>query len=142
MHEQDRYVDLFEREYQDAKDEFLRLTQLFKDVCWYNFETVCRSWEAPWRKSVPSSTVELLGYNVTRWWNNGHMRERCRCPTWYYGEVRHAPKLPPLIVLTELLAAKEYMFACEQQISAPYDWAPGGKRYEALKQTTLVGKLI
>ena len=36
----DWYVDRFEREYKMARDEFLRLSALFKDVCWYNFETV------------------------------------------------------------------------------------------------------
>ena len=47
----------------------------------------------------------------------------------------------PEVVQRELKEAKEYMEACRTQISAPYDWAPGGALYEALRKTTAVGHM-
>ena len=51
-----------------------------------------------------------------------------------------APPLPPQILESELKAAKAYMDHCDAQRNAPFDWAPGGKLYDALLQSTLVGK--
>ena len=136
----DWYTDRFEREYNDARDEFLRLSELFKDVCWYNFETRCRNWTHPWRKSDPDSVIELHGMHFDQFWNKGRRRESGHFPIWFNGAVAGAPELPPQIVLHELQAAKEYMLACEKQIAAPYEWAPGGKLYEALRRQTAVGK--
>ena len=135
----DWYADRFEREHRDARAEFLRLSELFKDVCWYNFETSCAKWRRPWPLSDPDSLVELHALVFHRKWNRGRLIEHGRFPLYYSGPVAEAPKLPPEIVLHELQAAKEYMLACEKQVSAPYDWAPGGPAYIELQRTTAVG---
>lgn len=136
----DFYVDRFAQEYREARDEYLRLCYLFKDVCWYNFETACSSWRAPWRASVPQSDVHLQGVRIRQHWRRGHLMEHTTFPDWYLGPVDAAPPLPPEIVLVEMKAAKEYMHACERQMSAPLDFAPGGAAYQELVRTTLVGK--
>jgi len=133
------YTQRFEREYRDAREEFERLSQLFKDVCWYNFETTCRNWRDPWRFSDPNSTVDLHAHVYERKWLRGCLMESGRFPYWFKGTIRDAPTLPPQIVLNELRQAKEYMHACQQQITAPYDWAPGGHLYDELRRTTSVG---
>ena len=135
----DWYTARFEREYRDAQEEYVRLRELFKDVCWYNFEVTCRTWRTPWRESEPDSHVELCGMRFHRAWNRGRLMEHGSFPMWYEGPVRDAPALPPQIVLNEIKAAREYMVACEKQLTAPKDWAPGGDLYEELRRTTLVG---
>mgnify|MGYP001464528421 CR=1 FL=1 len=134
------YEDVFKLEHKQARDEWLRLCSLFKDVCWYNFETACNGWKYPWRVTNPYSPVSLTGRRFVQRWVRGSLMEHGTFPVWFSGDVKDAPKLPPEIILNELVAAKEYMVACERQISAPYDWAPGGAMYEALLRTTLVGK--
>ena len=125
-----------------ARDEFLRLSALFKDVCWYNFETVCNTWKGPWRYSDPDSKVTLDGMRFRQHWIRGCLMEHGTFPVYYDGPVHSAPALPPNIVLIELMAAKEYMDLCERNRSAPLDWAPGGCKYNALLRSTLVGKKL
>jgi len=134
------YEERFKREHKAAQDEFLRLSSLFKDVCWYNFETACQVWRKPWRNSDPESLVLLHGMCFTQKWRRNCLLEEGKFPLYYEGPVETAPKLPPEIVLLELLEAKKYMQHCETQLSAPYDWAPGGSLYKELVRTTLVGK--
>ena len=134
------YVGRFEREYRDAQTEFVRLSQMFNDVCWYNFETKCRNWKCPWRQSQRESPMELRGMRFTRKWNRGRLMEHGYFPVWYVGRIDEAPCLPPEIVLKELMDAKKYMDACDKQRTAPYDWAPGGDLYNELQRVTLVGK--
>lgn len=134
----DWYTDRFEREHRDARAEFVRLSELFKDVNWYNFETTCRAWMHPWHESDLDSPVQLHARVVTQKWARGCLFEHGRFPMYYEGPVRDAPKLPPEIVLIELRDAFDYMKACEKQMSAPYDWAPGGFLYEHLRRTTVV----
>ena len=138
----DWYSDRFEREYRDARAEFLRLSELFKDVCWYNFETTCREWRYPWRRSDMDSLIILRAIVFKRKWNKGNLIEHGHFPEWYAGCVQDAPTLPPQIVLHELLAARDYMHACEKQMTAPYDWSPGGQLYEHLRRTTAVGQCV
>ena len=118
----------------------MRLSELFKDVCWYNFETNCRKWRGPWRHTDPQSHVELHGMHFERKWNRGCLVEHGRFPVWFEGAVCDAPSLPPEIVRKELLNATDYMLACETQVRAPRDWAPGGPLYEELRRTTMVGR--
>lgn len=136
----DGYVDRFEREAREALDEFVRLKELFKDVCWYNFETRCRDWRRPWRRSDHGSSIELHAHTYEHHWNRGHRREVARYPYYFQGELRDAPPLPPQIILVELQIALDHLRACKECVSASYDWAPGGKKYEALRRTTLVGR--
>ena len=134
------FVERFEEEFFYARQEYVRLGNLFRDVCWYNFETECRKWNAPWRPSDPDSFVHLFAHRYKLQWNRRHLRESACFPCYYTGPVSDAPPLPPQIVLAELEQAKQYMEACRSQTSAPIDWAPGGAKYEALRRTTKVGK--
>ena len=136
---QESYKTRFEREYRDAKEEVTRLSELFKDVCWYNFETTCRKWRHPWRQSKSDSLIELHAHRYEKYWNRRHLCEAAKFPYYYQGTLEDAPPIPPEIVLNELREAELYLKACTEQIFAPYDWAPGGAKYEALRRTTLVG---
>ena len=135
----DWYTIKFEREFKDARAEFLRLSQLFQEAIWYNFEVNCRKWKGPWRGSAPESLVAIQGMSFVRKWNKGQLIEYGEFPDWYRGPVHAAPPLPPIILLHEMKQARAYMEACEKQVTAPYDWAPGGCLYESLRRTTLVG---
>ena len=136
----DWYTERFEREYKDARTEYIRLLDLFQEVCWYNFETQCKLWKGPWRRSDWDSDIELLGMRFQRKWSRGCLMEHGHFPVWYAGPIGKAPLLPPQIILQELQSAKEYMEACETQQSAATDWAPGGPLFAKLARQTLVGK--
>ena len=120
--------DEFDAEYRRAVAEYERLSALFREVCWYNFETVCRHWREPWHESFDISVVELHGVRAT----TRDLRERVEFPSYYRGAIRDAPSLPPQIVLAEVRAAQDYAEYMEKQRRAPYDWAPGGVEYEKL----------
>jgi hypothetical protein len=64
MRLKDLMCEEFEAEHQRAKDECDRLNALFKDVCWYNFETQCRAWREPWPVSWLDSRIELHGVRI------------------------------------------------------------------------------
>ena len=51
--------DTFDADYKQSRIEVKQLTVLYKDVCWYNFETTCRSWKAPWHISWEESPISL-----------------------------------------------------------------------------------
>ena len=136
----DWYTERFALEHKMAQDEFLRLSLLFKDVCWYNFETIAKNWRAPWPPTEMDSDVELLGMSFTQHWNRGALYEHGTFPAWYRGPIRDAPSMPPQILLSEMLEAKRYMKHCKEQITAAYDWAPGGSKYDMLRRLTMVGK--
>ena len=50
------YEDVFTLEHKQARDEWLRLGSLFKDVCWYNFETACIAQDPSLRFAVSRSS--------------------------------------------------------------------------------------
>ena len=131
------YTDLFNVQLMDAEIESFRLSQLFEDVCWYNFETHCRTWKHPWRRSDPDSHVYLLGANYQKLQGE---RECATFPTYWDGRIADAPQLPPQIVFGELRDAVKRVDHLKEQVSAPFDWAPGGEKYEALRRNTLVGR--
>ena len=58
--------------------------------------------------------------------------EQCTFPIWYSGSVEDAPALPPSIIYNELKHARAYMHFMKEQITAPHDYAPGGRAYEKL----------
>lgn len=132
------YRERFARELREAREEVRRLSQLFKDVCWYNFETRAKVWTRPWHMSDPDSFVTLGSMAFMQKWSRGHLVEHSRFGTYYNGPVRDAPILPPEVVLTELKAAKEYEALCARHVSDPDDYAPGGIAYQMLLQTTQV----
>ena len=124
----DDTFELFDAEYKRSVEEVQRLTALFKDVCWYNFETQCRDWKAPWYISMASSRIELYGHTCIR---HGHS-ELTSFPLWYSGTVSNAPRLPVDIIGLELRDAIQYMKKMEVDRFACYDYAPGGRKYEEL----------
>ena len=128
----------FEDEYLSATKEVERLTGLMKEVNWYNFETQCRNWKYPWPLSFPDSQVELNGISIEVDTRHGRAREIGHFPIWYSGTVRDAPPLPPEILLKELKDAAKYRTFCQQQATAPHDWAPGGDLYKKLLAETTV----
>ena len=108
----DAMYDEFDAEYKKSVLEVKHLQTLYKMVCWYNFETQCRTWQDPWHESWEDTIVSLRKY--------------------YTGSVRDAPSLPPAVVQLELQAAQDYALYMSQQRYAPYDYAPGGREYERM----------
>ena len=86
---------VFRQEYLYAKLEYERLCELFKDVCWYNFECKARHWHNPWRMTVPWSDITLLGAR----YGHDNQGEWADFPVWFEGTAEEAPVLPPHIVL-------------------------------------------
>lgn len=127
-------------ELQKAHQECKRLAALFKDICWYNFETVCRNWRGPWYQSMQQSRVVLRGCRITEYTRNGRVHESGEFPVWYDGPIGQAPKLPPQILLSELKLAYDHMVSMEALKCAAYQWAPGGALYIKLLNETMVGK--
>ena len=115
---------------------------MFTDVCWYNFETNCRRWKHPWRKSQIWSFMDMRGMRFTRKWNRGRLMEHGYFPVWYHSRIDEAPSLPPEIILKELKDAKEYMEMCDKQRTAAYNWAPGGHLYKEPCKLTMVRKRL
>ena len=123
-----------------ARQECQRLAGLFKEVCWYNFETECRNWRRPWNQSIQQSPIALYGSRIVQHRRNGRTYEAGEFPVWYQGTVGQAPKLPPQIILVELKLAYDHMVAMEQLKCAVFEWAPGGAKYIKLLKGTRVGK--
>lgn len=138
--EKKRYQSRFESELNDAREEFVRLSRLLQDVCWYQFEVTASMWTDPWRPSDPLSHIDLIGQRFTHRYSRGHRTEHSKFPVWYEGPVCDAPQLPPVIILCEVRDAYLYFKACEKQVTAADDWAPGGRHYEVLARTTQVGR--
>ena len=128
----DKLRQRFEREWQRACREYQQLQRLYKEVCWYNFETTCRSWQEPWHVTWSDSFVTFVGHSYATEWRNGRLREYATFPLYYFGTISDAPKIPPEMVLKELKDAERYMHEAYMQVYAPDDWAPGGHKYEAL----------
>ena len=124
----------FEAEFYNASLEVVRLEQLLKDAYWYNFEVACRTWKSPWRQTDQHSSICLFGQRYEHYEDE---RELFTCPIYFSGEIRNAPPLPPEILLNELDEARAYKEACREQCMAPYDWAPGGYKYNMLRRTTI-----
>ena len=122
--------DELNSEYKQAVREAKRLQSLYNDVCWYNFETTCRHWGGPWHASVDGSLIELYGHVC---FPKGSC-EFTEFPVWYSGSVGTAPKLPVEIVAKELRDAKERVRVLKEERNAPYDFAPGGRKYEQLRR--------
>ena len=125
----DEMSNSFELEYKKACEELEQLKRLVKEVFWYYFETQCRNWRPPWFESLAVSQITLHGC-ICEFLAGG--RVACTFPIWYSGAVADAPPLPPSIVMKELEQARVYMDFMQEQRFAPYDWAPGGHKYQQL----------
>ena len=141
--ERQRYVNHFKSEYEDAKREHERLSDLFKDVCWYNFDTWGKWWGKRkrfvflhghrYRQMRPRQT--FTSHRGASWYS-----EMAEFPLYYEGPADEAPRLPPALVMKEGEMARKHMEECRDLMNGPLDWAPGGARYEALRKVTLVGR--
>ena len=138
--EADKYTEIFQREYLEARLEYERLSALYKDVVWYNFETACKSWKRPWRQSVPESLVYLHGQRFVSERSGKNVYEYMDYPIYYEGPIRDAPPLPPQILKVELVNAFGDMMLAYDQINNAVDWAPGGRKYATLARCTAVGR--
>ena len=127
-------------EYENAYAEVQRLSQLFKDVCWYNFEVSCFKWKWPWHQSYLASPVLLEGIHFTHHVKRGKTHELCEFPVYFSGAIVDAPLCPVRVIQLELEEARAYLARAAANINAPYDWAPGGSKYAELQAQTLVGK--
>ncbi len=132
LKEMDAYHDLFYNEYLHALEEYGRIESCLREVAWYNFETVCSTWREPWPETIPQSTVILHSarYELIR--KRGRVSERGRFPVYYHGPVASAPTVPPEIMLIELKLAYDAVQRAREQVTAPYDWAPSGDKYDEM----------
>jgi len=140
--EKQRYLDLARLRHQEAITELVRLQEVLKDACWYNFEVRAQWWKPPWRESAPSSRVLMHGLRCR---NRYYRKKRHECvdfPVWYEGAVKDAPSLPIEILATDVKMASKYADKMLEQLYDAEDWAPDGWQYERLRQETLVGKTI
>ena len=127
----------FESELRQARAEHRRLSALYKDVCWYNFEVACREWRVPWHPSCMYSPATLHGYKETKRWRDGRCISEDVFPIWYAGNLRDAPLLPPDIIYKEKEEAADYVQVCIEQCTAASDWAPGGDKYNHMCRYSL-----
>ena len=129
----DEFHEHFCKEHRRALAEYKRLEGMLRDVVWYNFETVARTWRDPWPESYADTSLTLHGMRfdlVTG--RGGRVAEKGSFPIYYCGSVRDAPPLPPQIILHELDMACKLVKETEAACAAPYEWAPGGRLYERM----------
>lgn len=129
------------RAYMKAKEEYDRLKSLLTDMTWYHFEVQASKWKRLWHESHATSLVNLTGMRYTMWRpNTGGWREHGEFPVYYNGPVCEAPKLPLEIMLSEVQSAYLLMRSLREAVDAPFEWAPGGVKYQELYRTTTVPK--
>ena len=128
----DEYAEHFAREYRFALQELDRLKTLLRDAMWYNFDVV--SWQSGCfgQRWYYNRTTELYAVRSELIRKRGHTAEKVSFPVYYHGEVATAPRLPPEILMSEVESAKRLVEETREACSAPYEWAPGGRRYEQM----------
>ena len=131
-----RLVAPLDQELDDARSELASLKALQGEVNWYNFEITALKWNWPWHPSFMMSPIILEGMRTTHTRKRGKRHESVECPVWYSGTLYDAEPLPHAVLANEILEAEDYVRRAEQNVNAPYDWAPGGKLYEQLRRTT------
>ena len=123
-----------ERELARARDEHARLSSLYKDVCWYSFEIMCKSWQEPWHVSWGRSGIVLYGSRTLQIGNS----ESGYFPVYFDGLLSDAPPLPPEVIKVEVNEAWRAVLFWQDQIHAAEEWAPGGGDYLHLLRRTSV----
>ena len=118
------------------RSELASLKALQGEVNWYNFEITALKWNWPWHPSFMMSPIILEGMRTTHTRKRGKRHESVEFPVWYSGTLYDAEPLPHAVLANEILEAEDYVRRAEQNVNAPYDWAPGGKLYEQLRRTT------
>jgi hypothetical protein len=133
----DEYHEHFTKEHHFLLQEYKRMQTLLKDVIFYNLGTVASKWKG--MRSWETNEF-ILGYDVelhtqryrmvpTR---GGRHCEKADFPIYYQGDLEGAPPLPPAIVLDEVKRIQEEVRVAEANCAAPYEWAPGGRKYEQM----------
>ena len=79
------YYKLFLKEYVKAVREYERVKTTFRDVAWYNFETVAKGWKGPWAPTVPLSFIKLEASVYHTYTTSRGVRESGRFPAYYEG---------------------------------------------------------
>jgi len=131
------YYEL-DKEYRSAKREAKRLGFLYKEACWYNFETQARHWNEPWHETNENTRLCMHSHK----YGTRGTREVGVFDIYYYGIQSGAPPLPPEIVASELRVAQAYEKRLEEERFAPYDWAPGGRKYEQHRRECETAKIL
>lgn len=118
-----------------VEQELSRLNDLFAEAndyafMWRNYKLSREQidWEI-----VDDHYVAMLGARVETYVRNGYEREATTFPVWYEGSISSAPYLPMWIIWNELELVRKEVARCKELVSAPYDWAPGGREYEKLR---------
>lgn len=119
------YYDL-DKEYRRAMRETKRLGFMYREACWYNFEVHARAWNHPWHETHENTLLCMHSHK----YEQRRRGEAATLGLYFYGRQKHAPPLPPEIIGVELRAARAYEQLLEEERFAPYDWAPGGRKYE------------
>ena len=129
----DEFHERFSLDHRNALREYHRIEALLRDVVWYNFETVARTWRHPWPESVDKSQLKMESHRYLVLKNRrARSCEKADFLIYFHGLVRDAPPLPPEIVLNELKIAYDDVKRAADNCAAPYEWAPGGRLYEKL----------
>ena len=132
MRAMDEFHEQFAKEHRAALKEYKRLYALWNDVIWYNFETTARHWKAPWPETFAGSSLELHAHRYGIKYVNGRQCDSESHPYYYKGTVSEAPVLPPEVIRLELDAARKDVKAAADLCAAPYEWAPGGDKYQEM----------
>lgn len=135
-----KYVNRATEEYVQAMGEVARLSMLFQDICWYNFEYECKKWREPWTQTDPYSPTRLHGMRHRTWYNKGKLHECTDFTEWFYGPICDAPALPAAVVFSELRDAQAYAEEVKARMFDAVNYAPGGPEYRRLAETTAVGR--
>ena len=128
--EKQGYFRFFAAECNEARVEVERLDRLLSEVNWYNFEIAAAKWKHPWAETMMTSGLSLHGQAHKLIKHKRGTREHTTFPVYYEGPVADARPCPPLIVLLELEKANKDLSRAELNVTAAYDWAPGGYLYE------------
>ena len=129
-------VEPLDRELADARNELQNLRVMQAEINWYNFEVACLKWNWPWHPSFIMTPIILEGMRITHTRKRGKRHELIEFPVWYSGTVYDAEQVPYEILAKEIKEAEAYVQRAEENVNAPYGWAPGGALYEHLRRTT------
>ena len=119
----------FVAEYTAAHNELEQLNFMYKELVWYNYEVKVGK--------ERGATRVILHTHI-----HDHGRRTLTFPIYYFGSVEGAPVVPPMTVLKELYSAEKYMQEVKEQMTAAYDWAPGGDKYNQHIKTCLAARIL
>lgn len=128
------------REVARAENELYHLQGVLNEVIWYNFERNSGTWGSPWQEHHPQAILSMQGFRLVPQKMRGRTIYTQHYPTWWAGPWVNAPELPNAIIMNEVSVAKAYVDELKSRVDDAEDYAPGGKKYEELCASTLVGR--